>query len=252
MKFARTELAGTGASVAIHVGLIAALSLSLARTHNIDEAPPMQVELVDQIALDSAAPTDVPPASAPPPEAPADDVPDTVPEPDMVKPPEPKKEVAPTPKKEVPRKAEPRRERPRPRPLPRPGRDPLAADSLAPSPNLAPAAPKYDNRARASVGQLIASQVQPCADRQPYIGEGASDVAMTVRLRFTPNGRLATNPRVVDMRGDFYLREQYGQLLRDQVIRIFSECSPLNLPPELYDTPNGGWNDITINYRISS
>jgi len=52
------------------------------------------------------------------------------------------------------------------------------------------------------------------------------------------------------MSGDPDLRAKYGDLLDDQVRRIFADCSPLRLPAELYDTPNGGWNDYTFTYRV--
>jgi hypothetical protein len=114
-----------------------------------------------------------------------------------------------------------------------------------------PAAPTFSAQARASVGQAILRQVQPCADRQPYIGEGANQVRLTINLKLARNGRLTRPPTVLRTAGDPDLRAKYGDLLEDQVRRIFAECTPLRLPAELYDTPDGGWNDFTFTYRVN-
>ena len=44
---------------------------------------------------------------------------------------------------------------------------------------------------------------------------------------------------------------KYGDLLEDQVRRIFATCNQYRLPPELYDTPTGGWKDFTFVYRVN-
>ena len=114
-----------------------------------------------------------------------------------------------------------------------------------------PAAATFSATARASVGQAILRQVQPCADRQPFIGEDANQVRLTINLKLARSGRLIRPPTVIRMSGDPDLRAKYGDLLEDQVRRIFAECTPLRLPAELYDTPTGGWNDFTFTYRVN-
>ena len=61
----RAELAGTGAALAFHVALIAALSINLARVASPPEPPSMEVELVDEVALTAAVPQSI--ATPPPP-----------------------------------------------------------------------------------------------------------------------------------------------------------------------------------------
>ena len=56
MNMDRAEFAGTGAALAFHVALIAAMSISLARVANAPEPPAMEVELVEDVGLQSAAP----------------------------------------------------------------------------------------------------------------------------------------------------------------------------------------------------
>ena len=70
-------------------------------------------------------------------------------------------------------------------------------------------------------------------------------------LKLARSGRLTRPPTVLRTAGDPDLRAKYGDLLEDQVRRIFAECTPLRLPAELYDTPDGGWNDFTFTYRVN-
>ena len=67
----RAEWTGVGAALAFHVALIAALSMNLAHITQPPEPPSMEVELVDDVALESAAPTPIASASPPPSAAPA-------------------------------------------------------------------------------------------------------------------------------------------------------------------------------------
>jgi hypothetical protein len=127
----------------------------------------------------------------------------------------------------------------------------IADSSSQSSARAKPTAATFSATARASVGQAILRQVQPCADRQPYIGEGANQVRLTINLKLARNGRLIRPPVVLRTSGDPDLRSKYGELLEDQVRRIFADCTPLRLPAELYDTPNGGWNDFTFTYRVN-
>jgi hypothetical protein len=124
-------------------------------------------------------------------------------------------------------------------------------DDLAPSAAPSrPAAPTFSAKARTSVANSIAAQAQRCADRQPYLGDGADQLRVQVRLSFSRSGRLARAPGIGAITGDSGLRAKYGELLEDQVRRIFADCSPFRLPAELYDTDNGGWKETTLIYRV--
>ena len=59
----RAEMAGTGLAIVFHVALIAALSTSLAAVSRPSEPPAMEVELVEDVGLQSASPE----PSVPPP-----------------------------------------------------------------------------------------------------------------------------------------------------------------------------------------
>ena len=247
MNLDRAEMAGTGAAVFFHVALIAAMSMSLASIDSAPEPPAMEVELVDDVGLQSAAPQPMP--FAPPPPSQAPEIGDAI-EPTPARPveaPSPAPSVRPTPPQ--PQRATPQKPAQR---VSRIGDDFLKgiADSPASAREARPAAATFDSQAKVSVGQAILRQVKPCADRQPYIGEGANQLRMTVNLRLNRNGRLARPPSILNISGDSELRGKYSELLEDQVRRIFAQCTPLRLPAELYDTPTGGWGNFTFTYRV--
>jgi hypothetical protein len=253
MKMDRAELAGTGAALAFHVVLIAALTLSLAHVNSMPEPPSMEVEFVEDVGLQSAAPTSIatpPPASQAPDmgEAPPDE-PAPAPLPPATQP-----RVAPAPTPRPVQRVQPRPAPAKPAPrVSRIGDDFLKGIADSPSKSDAPAkpaAPTYNATARASIGQSIIRQAQRCADRQPFLGEGANQVRLTVNLKFNRSGRLARPPSILGTRGDSGDVAKYGELLEDQVRRIFADCSPFRLPADLYDTPNGGWKDFTFTYRV--
>jgi hypothetical protein len=248
MRLDRAEWTGTGAALLFHVALIGALSMSLAHVDSTPEPPAMEVEFVEEVGLTAAAPQSI---AVPPPPSQAPEIGEAEPieAPPIVRPqpPRPAPVARPTP----PRPAPPSRPAPR---VSRIGDDFLKGIGDASSRSNAPpkpAAPTFSAQARASVGSAILRQVQPCADRQPFIGEDANQVRLRVNLKLARSGRLTRPPTILGMSGDPDLRAKYGDLLEDQVRRIFAECTPLRLPAELYDTPDGGWNDFTFTYRVN-
>jgi outer membrane biosynthesis protein TonB len=259
----RAEWTGIGAALLFHVALIAALSTSLASIKDAAEPPSMEVELVDEVGLEAAAPTPIPqPAAAAPPPMPSEAVPPPLPQPTVAPlPPQrpmPQATARPAPPQPT---ARPALRPPRPiqrapaQPARRPGigDDFLKSfdDDLAPRAGPArPAAATFSTKARASVASSIATQAQRCADRQPYLGEGADQLQVQVRLSFARSGRLSRPPQIASISGDSDLRSKYGELLEDQVRRIFADCSPFRLPADLYDTDNGGWKETTLRYRV--
>ena len=246
----RFEWSGAGLALALHAALIVALSINLAHVDKDPEPPAMEVEFVDEVALEAAAPQSVPTPSAPPP-APADIAP---PEPEVV-PPQAAPMPTPRPQASPPKQVQKPPPKPQQRPAPRQGLgdDFLSKldDDLAPRAGRSkPAAPTFNAQARASVADSIARQAQRCAARQPYLGEGADEVRINLKLYFARSGRLSRPPVITSMAGPADYREKYGDLLEDQVRRIFTECAPFRLPPELYDTDDGGWRETTLRYRV--
>lgn len=270
----RAEWTGVGAALVFHVALIAALSTSLASVKDVAEPPSMEVELVDEVALEAAAPTPIaqpapaePPPPAPP-EAPAprETIAPPIPRPSLTPPPPQRPAV------QLPQLPAVQPPRPVPRPAAQPPRPAQRApaqpsrragigddflksfdDDLAPRTAPArPAAASFSTKARANVASSIASQAQRCADRQPYLGEGADAVEMHLTLSFARSGRLVRPPQINRTSGPAEARAKYGELLEDQVRRIFADCAPFRLPAELYDTEDGGWKVTTLRYKVKS
>ena len=240
----RAEFVGTGAALAVHVALIAAMSINLARVANVPEPPAMEVELVEDVGLQSAAPAAAPPPSQAPEigEAP---VIEPTPAPAVI-PTTPAPRVTPTPAR--PQKPAPAAKAPR---VSRIGDDFLKGIAEAPAAaKAAPSAAKFDARAKASVAQLIADQIRPCALRQRELGAGANRIQVTLNLQLHPSGRLRRSPTVVNVSGDDGDNAQFVDLVVNQAIASYRQCSPLRLPAELYQTPEGGWANINMRYRV--
>ena len=276
MSLDRAELAGTGAALAFHVALVAALSINLARVSSPPEPPAMEVELVDDVGLTAAAPqavaTPPPPSQAPeigaaepieptpaPIVAPAPPPPRIVPTPappraqPVAKPTPPAKRVAarPAPARAAPASPAPAR--------PAPGASRIGDDFLkgiatdAPSSAPAPARPAaatFNAAAKADISSAIAAQIRPCALRQRALGEGANRIRVVLNIRLTRAGRLQGAPSVVRTSGVDEENSQYEELVKDQAIASYRECAPLRLPAELYQTAQGGWSNINMTYRL--
>jgi hypothetical protein len=245
MKMDRAEWTGTGAALLFHVALIGALSLSLAHVASVPEPPAMDVEFVEDVGLTSAAPQSV---ATPPP-------PSQAPEIGEAEPLKPVPTIQPKPTPSI--TPAPARPQPSAKPAPRVSRigadflKGVEQDKLAPKAGPAkPAAPTFSATARASIASSIARQAQPCADSQPFLGEGADEVQIYLKLYFTRAGRLSRPPQITSMSGPPDVRARYGELLEDQVRRIFADCSPFRLPADLYETDDGGWKETTLRYRV--
>ena len=259
MKLDRAELAGTGAALAFHVALIAALSMSLAHVASVPEPPSMEVEFVDEVGLTAAAPNPIavpPPASAAPEIGEAEPVEPTpapviaTPAPRQVAIPSPRPATKPAPARPAPAKAAPTRPAPR---VSRIGDDFLKGIADSPSSSKTPAKPaaaRFDAVAKANVAQAIAKQIQPCAERQRDLGPGANRIRVVLNIRLFLNGRLKGAPSVVRTSGVDDDNAQFEDLVKDQAIASYRECAPLRLPADLYSTPDGGWSNINMTYRV--
>lgn len=262
----RAELAGTGAAIAFHVALIAALSLSLAHVARPPEPPAMEIELVDEVGLQRAAPSVVPASAtssqapeqaqqlAPPPPLPPTTAPEGAEEPQptpVPQPPTPAARPMPAPVGPAPPQAAPARTTPAKPFVSRIGADFLKGIPDPPSSGPPrPAAARFDVAAKASVSDAIRRQIQPCANDQPFVGEGANRITLLLNLRLDRSGRLQGSPSVVSVSGVDEDNGRYVDVVKDQARRVYAQCSPLRLPADLYSTPDGGWSNINIRYRV--
>lgn len=260
MNFDRAEWTGTAAAVVFHVALIAAMSMSLASVAPSPEPPAMEVELVEEVSLQSASPQ----PSTPPPASQAPEIgeaePSPAPAPAALAPPPPTVKPVPTPQVDAAERrqaqiAARRAARATPaKPAPRVSRlgddflKGIEADAAESSP-ARPAA-RFDAKAQASVAKLIADQIRPCALQQRELGPGASRIQVTLNLQLFPSGKLKRSPTLVRVTGEDEDNAQYVDLVVNQAIASYRQCSPLRLPAELYQTPQGGWANINMKYRV--
>ncbi|OYY91229.1 MAG: hypothetical protein B7Y45_04395 [Sphingomonas sp. 28-66-16] len=251
-------------SLVDEVGLVAKAPQSTvppAETRAPDPGPPEDAAPPEP---KPAAPVPVPPAPQPkaaPPPKPAEVA---KPQPPKKPAPESKREVAKvTPKREAAPDAEARPSR-----KPSTGSDAAAtksrprssrlgddflkglSDQPTKSRSVTPRAAVIDARALAAIQDAIRRQIQPCADRQVNPGPGANEVVTVLNLRLNPDGTLASTPTVVRQSGTDGEGGRYARRVIDLGIAAFKGCSPLRLPPEYYQTPNGGWNNINYNWQL--
>ena len=260
----RAERTGLGISIAGHVAVFGALSLGLfaATRPMIPTTQPIDVQIVDQVGLTDTAPE-------PPKAEPAQSVAPEIgrPEEATATPPDP----APAPPAPVQRDAvAPLKPAPTPKPAAK------AATKLAPAkptvkPAVAPARGSklgsdflkgVSDRPTASTAQTpravavgpaqmaglaaaIRRQVQPCADRIATPGPGAERITTKINLRMNRDGSFAANPSVVSQVTDED-NARYGGRVGELAKAAFVQCSPFELPPELYD----GWKNINLNYKL--
>ena len=204
----------------------------------------MEVELVDEVGLQSAAPAAAPPPSQAPEigeapviePTPAPAVMPTTPAPRVT--PTPARPQKPAPAAKAPARVADRR------------RFPQGHRRSARRRQGRPIRREFDARAKASVAQLIADQIRPCALRQRELGAGANRIQVTLNLQLLRSGRLKRSPTVVSVSGDDDDNAQYVDLVVNQAIASYRQCSPLRLPAELYQTPEGGWANINMRYRV--
>lgn len=280
-----TERLGLGGALAGHAALFALLSIGIAhRKPPVKlEAAPMDVQLVDAVGLQSAAPapaTEAPqeqvaPEAGPPEEAPAAAPPPPSPAPMPVKPVEklkPTPAPAPIPAPAT-AKAKPAPARPDLRLNPSLMKDLSAAaraeskgasagkgqrttgSRLGPdflkgigSPSAGRATTARAQISGAAMNGLAAAikrQVQPCYELGALGGTPAMQIVTVLHMRFNKDGSVAGTPQVVDQTGISDANSGYRQQMADLSRRAVLRCAPLKLPAELYA---GGWEELEMGF----
>ena len=240
-------------------------------------APPIDVQIVDEVGLTDTAPVppkvapaqSVAPVMGPPKEAAPTPVPELVP----TKPtPTPVEREAVAPPRAVPKQA------PKPAAVAKAARNPPAPARMAAAPSKSAAKPSatsargsklgsdflkgISDRPSASTSQAprvttvgpaqlaglaaaIRNQVQPCADRIATPGPGAERIVTKINLRMRRDGSFAASPDIVSQITDDD-NARYAGRVAELARAAFVQCSPFALPAELYD----GWKNINLNYKL--
>jgi hypothetical protein len=264
MTLDRADASAAAIAVAGHGAILAALIWGLGSwdTETATTPPAMEVSFVEDVGLQSSAPTLEPaaqgyaPELGPPEEAAPTPAAEPVPQPAERTIPQP------TPSPALRRAAPPAQRQPAPTPQrnagtalanrgSRLGPDLLkgiGSDPASRSPQ--PSGAVMSRQATADIGSAILRQVQPCANRQRSPGPGAERIRVTIRLRLNRDGSLVAPPAVTGRTGVDDGNSRYAERVDDLAINTFTACSPLRgLPAELYDVPNG-WRDFRLRYSL--
>lgn len=280
----RAEKIGLGIATAGHVLLFGALSMSFLhppkpfRLNN----PPIDVSIVDEVALRSAAPkitTEPPPPTQAPevgPEEQAAPTPKTVPDPAPTPPPKI------SPAKASPPKVLPKAIAPAPPRKPEPAKAPPAKMTPA---KAAPAKPKVASasgkaaqtrgsrlgpdflkgiqvenappaKATAATPAAIIGTAQKAAldaeirrQIKPHwkspTGADVEQLRTSVVVTLNRDGSLKDEPAIRGTTGQTPSNQGQVRLHQEQAIRAIKLAAPFRLPPDLY---NGGWESLIISF----
>ena len=253
----RAEQTGLGVAVIGHIALFGVLSLGLfaATKPMIAPSQPVDIQIVDEVGLTDTAPEPpkVAPAQSVAPEAgpPEEAAPTPAPTPPAPAPVQ-REAVAP-PKAAVKPTNKPAPPKPASKPAVTPARgSQLGSDfrkglTATPSNSTSQAArvTTVGPAQLAGLAAAIRRQVQPCADRIATPGPGAERITTTINLQMNRDGSFAANPTVVSQVTDDD-NARYGSRVGELAKAAFVQCSPFELPPELYD----GWKNINLNYKL--
>lgn len=264
MSIDRAETAGFGIAAAGHVLLFAILSAGFLATKEMPkiERPSMEVQLVDEVALDSAAPTVSNEAPAPKLaeiEGPVEPAPKPTPRPAPQPKPAPAK---PTPAKPSPPKPAPKAKpsppapaRPQPKAAARPNAPAAApatkaqpkqarptgrlsgiltgiSDRDSPSKATTPPARTASAAVRSSLAGEIRRQLKP--HWKAPTGADAELLRTELSISLAPNGKV-TNVEVLRTTGQTASNRPQVKLHQEQAVRAVRLASPFKLPAEYYD-----------------
>lgn len=256
MTLDRIDSTSFAVAIVGHLALLALLKLAM----DDPPAPPpiresMEVSFVEEVALQSSAPAaqQSPPAAQLPTEPPP---PAEAPIPEPV----PRSMADPVPTRPRPAPQAQNAPRPSPQPAQRRERRPLTPEGLGipgaertSNPVPRPAAATMSAQDLSSIRAAIARQIQPCANRQQTPGPGANRITVTLNLRLRPDGSFASAPTLVPGRTTGVDAEngRYVERVGDLIVAAARACSPFRgLPSQFYQTAQGGWRNININYRL--
>lgn len=93
-----------------------------------------------------------------------------------------------------------------------------------------------------------ADQVRRCY-RAPKLSSDAQQIITRLRVRYTIDGELAQPPVVVEQSGVTPTNRHHAGMMAQAAISAVFRCSPLKLPPELYDN---GWEEFELTFSRRS
>ena len=89
-----------------------------------------------------------------------------------------------------------------------------------------------------------AAQVRRCYRTPKVLGEGKR-ITTRLHVRFAPDGTVIGLPTVISQSGVTPGNRLFADAMAQAAIASVVRCSPLRLPPELYEI---GWNDFELTF----
>lgn len=252
----RAEIAGLGVATAGHAALLVALSLGFAATRlPVPKSDPIEVSFVDEVGLESTAPSPSPVEPAPlagPQDAP--------PQPAMPAPPELQPVSAPRPEPRLQSrppapgpapaaKVQPRPAPPKAAPVPAPRRNAGGLSSvvagLSERPNRSqsttPPAAAAGAAVQASLGAEVRRQLKP--HWKAPTGADAEQLRTEVVISLGEDGRVA-DVRVVGTSGQTASNRPQVPLHQEHAVRAVRLASPFRLPAQYYEA----WKQLRVTF----
>jgi hypothetical protein len=112
---------------------------------------------------------------------------------------------------------------------------------------LSPSARAPDPRVVDTVLASAAEQVKRCY-RYPKGGHSGRSIVTRLRVRFTPDGRLAGLPVVLGQSGVTASNRLYAARMAEAASLAVINCAPLRLPPEYHSR---GWDQFDLTFSRS-
>jgi hypothetical protein len=101
-----------------------------------------------------------------------------------------------------------------------------------------------DPRAVARAVAMAATQIQRCY-RTPRVPREGRQITIVLRVRYATDGMMLGLPELVAQRGVTPTSQPYATRMTEAATLAVIRCSPLRLPPELYQ---GGWDDFELTF----
>jgi hypothetical protein len=120
------------------------------------------------------------------------------------------------------------------------------AGCAVPPPVAAPARPDPGFQ---QVIAMAAAQVKRCYRTPLGMRHAGRAIAVTLGVRYAPDGTLAAPPALVAERGVTPDNAVYARPLAEAAAAAVVQCSPLRLPPEYY---RGGWEAFELTFAFGA
>lgn len=257
----RAEIAGVGVATAGHAALLLALTFGFAATRlPTPKSEPIEVSFVDEVGLESTAPSPSPVESAPlagPQDAPPEPAMPAPPQLQQVPAPQPEPRLQPQPRtpapSQRPAKVQPRQAAPKAPPAPVAKASPrrnagglnsvVAGLSDRPTPSRSADAPAAaaGPAVQASLGAEVRRQLKP--HWKAPTGADAEQLRTEVVISLAQDGRV-TDISIVGTTGQTASNRPQVPLHREHAQRAIRLAAPFRLPAQYYDA----WKQLRVTF----